>query len=245
MPIESFAVSDSPVEAALESAILALRGSQSGSKRHQAIEELSAGMMDLGLTNLRELQSLAASTPHQIVGDFWRLSRVAEANNSLRGVLFEHLVELILVLRGVSPVYTQVTLSMVPNVRLDLVTFPEPDAEVKQLPATGPAPICISLKTSLRERYKQAELEAAAVRGVYRWAKCYLLTLDSDAARTVNAKIERREVAFLESVVVAGTTGFDEFVDMLAETKMTESPQIATIHSNVATIEIGSKLKVE
>lgn len=241
MPVQISLENDptSPVEVALDAAIQALRGSHSSNKRLQAIDELSAGITELGITDLSQFRSMVTSTPHELITGFWNLARITKANNSLRGGVFEHLIELILVTRGITPLYTQVTLSMVPNVRFDLVAFPKTHAESEKIPATGPAPICMSLKTSLRERYKQAELEAAAAKGVYRWAKCYLLTLDSEAAKTVNAKIRNREVAHLESVIVVGTTQFDEFIEGLALMKLIESPQIPTIHSNLASLGSG------
>ena len=243
MSNDLFAADDSAVEASLEAAIQALQTAQKGKNRNlKAFDELSDGMQELGITDYNEFKRWSTAAPHEIIDNFWRLTRIGQSNNSLRGATFEHLIELILVVRGVLPLYTQVTLAMVPNVRFDLVSFPAPRGEETDLAATGPAPICISLKTSLRERYKQAELEAAAVRGVYRWARCFLVTLDLEAARTVNAKIRNREVTFLEPVVVAGTSEFDVFVNMLASTKMTESPQIPIIHSNFATIGSSESL---
>ena len=240
MTSNPFYNTESAVEVGLEAAIRALQDTQNGrSKSLKAFDQLAEGMKELGISQLSELKRRSVDAPHSIVNDFWTLSRVSEANNSLRGVVFEHLIELILAARGVLPLYTQVTLSMVPNVRFDLVAFPATNTQEALAPATGPAPICISLKTSLRERYKQAELEAAAVRGVYRWATCFLVTLDAEAAKTVNAKIDKREVMFLEPVVVAGSPDFDDFVDRLSFRKMIESPQIAAIHSNFTTIQSG------
>jgi hypothetical protein len=63
-------------------------------------------------------------------------------------------------------------------------------------------PVVLSCKTSLRERYKQADLEAIALRARYQHAKAYLITLDSDkrhVART-RSKIRTAEVVALQAI---------------------------------------------
>jgi hypothetical protein len=49
-------------------------------------------------------------------------------------------------------------------------------------------PICISAKTSLRERYKQADFEAIALKYVHRKALSFLVTLEENEAKSVKAK---------------------------------------------------------
>lgn len=69
--------------------------------------------------------------------------------------------------------------AFVPNVIYDLMFY-----------TSERGPICWSVKTSLRERYKQADLEAIALKYVHRKALSYLITLEENEAKSVKAKIK-------------------------------------------------------
>jgi hypothetical protein len=71
----------------------------------------------------------------------------------------------------------------VPNAKFDLMFYTH---EI--------GPILLSAKTSLRERYKQADLEAMALRAVYRRSKTFLVTLNEQEARNVQAKIHSGDI---------------------------------------------------
>ena len=74
-----------------------------------------------------------------------------ERNNSLNGTIFELIIATLFVKEGILPLHLQAQVAFVPNVNFDAVLYTH---------ETGP--IGLSLKTSLRERYKQADLEAVA-----------------------------------------------------------------------------------
>ena len=74
-------------------------------------------------------------------------------------------------------------MGFIPNIEFDFVAYS------KEI-----GPIVLSAKTSLRERYKQADLEGMMMRQVHRRAKSYLLTLDKDEAMNVNSKIQEGKV---------------------------------------------------
>lgn len=78
---------------------------------------------------------------------------------------------------------------------------------------TERGPICISAKTSLRERYKQADLEAIALKYVHRRALCYLVTLDISEAKKVKEKIKSGDVIGLDKVVVATSDEFNDLIE--------------------------------
>jgi hypothetical protein len=63
-------------------------------------------------------------------------------------------------------------------------------------------PVIISCKTSLRERYKQAGLEAVALRQHFPDAKFYLLTLDNDKCHVarIRKKLADKELLALQAV---------------------------------------------
>ena len=109
------------------------------------------------------------NSPLDYVAKFWkRYQERNDRNNSLNGKIWECIIITLLYREGLLPFYTQAKVAFVPNVEFDVLLY------------TSSRPISLSLKTSLRERYKQADLEAIALRYVHRRAKSYLLTLDPD-----------------------------------------------------------------
>lgn len=85
-------------------------------------------------------------------------------------------------------------------------------------------PVIISCKTSLRERYKQADLEAVALRQHFPDAKFFLLTLDDDkphVART-RRKIADRELLALQAIY--DETNADELFAFLETLSLAAAP---------------------
>jgi hypothetical protein len=92
-------------------------------------------------------------------------------------------------------------------------------------------PVIISCKTSLRERYKQADLEAVALRQHFPTAKFYLLTLDADKkhlART-RKKITDKELLALHAIYAEDNV--DELFAFLKTLTLTEPPK-GTVRSS-------------
>jgi hypothetical protein len=105
-------------------------------------------------------------------------------------------------------------------------------------------PICISAKTSLRERYKQADLEAIALKYVHRKALSFLVTLNSAEAKSVKGKIKSCDVIGLDRVIVATSSEFDELIIELKEYQFSEPPTVKVIQSNqIVTLEKVAALK--
>ena len=65
-----------------------------------------------------------------------------------------------------------------PHARFDIAAF-----------KTNGDIICLSLKTSFRERWKQADLEALALKSVHRRAKCWRISYEIEDARNTQKKI--------------------------------------------------------
>jgi len=86
-------------------------------------------------------------------------------------------------------------------------------------------PIVISCKTSLRERYKQADLEAVALRQHYPNAKFFLLTLDADKRHvaSVRKKIAAKELLALHAVY--DETNAEELFAFLKRLTLMEAPE--------------------
>ena len=151
-----------------------------------------------------DIFDLDATSPSKLMAELW--SRYPNKVRSLNGKVFEGLLATILYRARVYPLYAEASLSFVPNVEFDFVAY------CKEC-----GPVILSAKTSLRERYKQADLEGMMVRQVHRKAKSYLITLDNQAARLVNEKIHNGQVLGLDDVVVASEPKFDKLIEEIAK----------------------------
>ena len=144
-----------------------------------------------------------------------------EGNNNLNGKICEYILATLFVRENILPLYLSAKVAFVPNVIYDLMFY-----------TSERGPICISAKTSLRERYKQADLEAIALKYVHRKALSYLVTLEANEAKSVKAKILSGDVIGLDNVVVATSNDFNDLVDELKSYKFSEPPTVKVIESN-------------
>ena len=121
---------------------------------------------------------------------------------SLNGYIFEFLICEALLQNDISPIYYQASFSLIPNINFDVICYEER------------APVSLSIKTSLRERYKQADLEAMALRQVYRNSECYLL-VRTDEYIKVRSKIKDGYLFGLNDCLRADSEDFDTLIDSL------------------------------
>lgn len=160
--------------------------------------------------------------PSEYIHKYWaEYSKHPERNNNLNGKVFEYILATLCVREGILPIYMSAKVAFVPNVIYDLMFY-----------TAERGPICWSVKTSLRERYKQADLEAIALKYVHRKALCYLITLEEREAQSVKAKIKSGDVIGLDDVIVATSEEFNELIAELKEFEFSEPPTIKVIESN-------------
>ncbi|WP_310378918.1 hypothetical protein [Flavobacterium sp.] len=168
--------------------------------------------------------------PSDYIRTYWdAYKKHPEGNNNLNGKIFEYILATLFVREGLIPLYISAKVAFVPNVIYDLMFY-----------TSERGPICISAKTSLRERYKQADLEAIALKYVHRKALSFLVTLEESEAKSVKAKIKSGDVIGLDNVIVATN---EEFNDLIIELKLfnfSEPPTVKVIESN----QIVTKEKV-
>jgi hypothetical protein len=172
--------------------------------------------------------------PSDYVEKYWNayIAQFPNGNASLNGSIFEIIINTLLLRKGYMPLFRQAQVAFVPNVNFDALLF------------TGSYPICLSIKTSLRERYKQASLEAIAVKYVHGLAKCYLLTMDEKESANVNRKIQNREVLGLDEVIYCKGKRFDDFINNDLNKVYVESKKVDIIKSTqITTLDDYNKNK--
>jgi hypothetical protein len=121
--------------------------------------------------------------------------------------------------RSLTPAYWQAEFAAVPNTFNDVMVW-----------SREHGPVIISCKTSLRERYKQADLEAATLRMHYPAGKFFLLTLDKDRNHIVRVrqKIKNGEVIALQAIYADDNA--DDLFAFLKTLTMTE-PEAKVLRS--------------
>ena len=153
-----------------------------------------------------------------------KISNSSLSNNNTNGILFEYLIALCLYAKKILPFYMQAKLSFVPNAIYDIALYSDQGF-----------PIILSAKTSLRERYKQADLEGWALKNVHRKAKNYLLTLNIKEAERLKAKIKVGDVTGIDEVILADTAIFDQMLDDLSHMNFVKPEAIEVITGKIVT----------
>lgn len=166
--------------------------------------------------------------PSEYVNKYWeKYQNIPNKNSNLNGKVFEYILATLCIREKILPLYISAKVAFVPNVIYDLMFYTKERG-----------PICWSVKTSLRERYKQADLESIALKYVHRKAFSYLITLDEREAKGVKSKIKTGDVIGLDDVIVATSNDFDLLVSKLKSYEFEEPPTVKVIESNqVVTIE--------
>ncbi|MEE9447041.1 MAG: hypothetical protein V3V09_03725 [Arenicellales bacterium] len=154
----------------------------------------------------------------EFISSLW--ARYTPSTPSLNGSVFEGLLAVVFYRSGILPLYVQAKLSFVPNVDFDFVAY-----------SKEYGPVVLSAKTSLRERYKQADLEGMMLRQVHRKSKSFLITLNEAEANKVNEKIENGLVLGLDKVVVATNASFDELIVELKALSLYQPEKIDVVVS--------------
>jgi hypothetical protein len=143
------------------------------------------------------------------------------AGNNIRGSVFEYVVGLNLLKAGIRPFYRQAQITYVNNAIFDFALW-----------KNGEVPISLSVKTSLRERYKQAELEAAALKNVHKKSENYLITLDSQqVSRIANNANSIDHHSFIDKYLLADTAQFDELIKYLKSIDFQEPAMMSPMKS--------------
>jgi hypothetical protein len=173
-------------------------------------------------TIIPDFRKIEYEKPSEYIKICWdKYLTYTDKNNNLNGKIFEYILATLCVREGLLPSYLSAKVAFVPNVLFDILFY-----------CAERGPICWSVKTSLRERYKQADLESTALKYVHRKSLSYLITLEVKEAKSVKQKIELGDVIGLDDVIVATSSEFDELVQDLKKYKLAEPPTVTVITSN-------------
>ena len=160
-------------------------------------------------------------TPSEYVNKYWAKYLEVRESSTLNGKMFELIMATLFIREGLLPLYLQARVAFVPNIEFDSLLY-----------SHECGPVACSLKTSLRERYKQADLEAIALKYVHRKAKSYLLTLEDHECSVVNEKIRNGEVIGLNRAILCSDEEIDRLIEELKTYDFCLAGNIDIIESN-------------
>jgi hypothetical protein len=130
---------------------------------------------------------------------------------TLAGTWMEYSLMVALKERGRTPLYWQTEFEGFKDNFFDIVLF------TKEY-----GPVVLSPKTSLRERYKQADLEAHALRNLFPKSKFYLLSLDTDKNHIANIRRKIADGDIKGINALYDETNLDELFNELAPLTLVE-----------------------
>jgi len=163
--------------------------------------------------------------PHEYIKFYWdKYQNCSYKDNNVGGKIFENVIYTLLYRENILPFYTQAKVAFVPNVEFDTILYSRAN------------PVCLSIKTSLRERYKQADLEAIALKYVHRKAQSFLLTLEQTEAKRVQEKIPQGLLIGLDAVIDCNTEQIDELIERLRTFDFCESTKIEVVEGNLVKV---------
>ncbi|WHZ33223.1 hypothetical protein QNK01_11565 (plasmid) [Desemzia incerta] len=157
-------------------------------------------------------------SPSEFVKTYWSYyTSNYKSNNSVNGTILENLIIIALAREGIKNIYYQTEVSFVPSAKFDVFLY------------NDEVPIALSIKTSLRERWKQADLEAAALKQVHKEAESYVLTISAGEVAT-RRKMDRT-YAGIDGFILADTPEFDKLVERLKGMTFTKAGSVPVIKS--------------
>lgn len=161
--------------------------------------------------------------PSQFIQKYWSAYKnlPGKKSNSLNGNVFQELIAVTLIRSNIFPFYPQAKITFIPSADYDFLIF---CGENK--------PIVLSLKVSIRERWKQADLEALSLRNIYRQAESYLISMSEKEISTRKKDIATKTVMALDGFILATTIEYDDLLARLSQLSPQEAPTFKTVESS-------------
>ena len=168
------------------------------------------------IDTITEIQPALDHFPYKSASSYtekmWKLLSPAISDNSSRGSAFEFLIAFTLLRENISPFYYQVAFNNIAWAEYDLLIYTQ---EI--------GPIVFSCKTSLRERWKQAEFEAQLLRRDYPNSRSFLITMDPNET-SVASKIKNGPKTGLEKVLRPNQPVFDRIMEEIGNYTIIPAP---------------------
>ncbi|MDV3143197.1 MAG: hypothetical protein Q8764_01225 [Pigeon pea little leaf phytoplasma] len=159
---------------------------------------------------------------HSLLNQYFKKHSINEQKQHvLRGKINELLILRYLKSQGINNLYPQAYLFFIPDIKFDLVLF----SQTKRI-------FGFSIKTCLRERYKQAVIEGQQLKKLDSRFRFYLLTNDLQETKRLNQKIIQGKVPGIDAVINCFSPQADLFIQNLLTQQFTIFTDINLIKKN-------------
>ena len=173
----------------------------------------------------RALHSVSEqSSGHAIVAGIWQAYKLQnpKAERVTNGAILELAVCETLARSNVGPLYYQVEFAWLPEHTFDIAAWTQQNS-----------PVIISVKNSLRERWKQADLEGLALKAKFPRAYSYLVTQEANEAARRKQSIAAGGCAGLDEVILANKPEMDEFIEKLKGLNLIPATKIMPLNGQL------------
>lgn len=149
-----------------------------------------------------------------------REGKQTESYKSLNGGVFQALIEAVLLARGVRPFYSQARMTFIAVAIYDIIVY-----------TRDRGPINLSLKTTIRERWKQADLEGAALKNVHKRSRVYVV--NNSPGETRVRREDLHNCIAIDDYIVCSDSAFDRLIEDLLTWKPITAPNAPLVQHTV------------
>ena len=198
-----------------------LLDNKSGKMYESFIESYSGNMKP---SNFAACICQKMTDPKNYSGDK-RIADIGQKIKSVSGKIFELIIAEILKHHNITPFYMQAVMRNVPNSKFDFLCF------------NDQAPIILSVKISLAERWRQSAFEGYFLKQVYRQAKSYVITNDERSATLRNNDIENNKISGIDHFYYVQSSEMNNLVEKLKSLKFKKADLVNPVSESNVIIE--------
>jgi hypothetical protein len=188
---------------------------------HQIIDRVTP-IAELVTQALRATDVTSYERADHLAGALWdRILAIDPITGTKAGAAMELVVSLSLVRHGVAPFARTVDSAQVPTHRIDF-----------WMETVDGSPIVLSSNVKVKERWRNENLAAYALKIAFPSASWYLVTEDEADASRCRDRIAAGEVKFLDGAFSFRSKEFGVFVEQLQEINL-RSPQSAGLYKHL------------
>lgn len=199
-------------------------GTKNELKRRSIVKDINAKSIVYFEKICPDFYSITYKYPSDYVASLWNAYKVLKIkDNAINGKVFEFIIVTLLIREEIFPFYYQAELSFVNTVKFDIFLWSEDGR-----------PFTLSVKTSLRERYKQAVLEADKIISTHPRSENILISLDENEILKAQKDIKNKDIRSLESALYADSKQFDKFIYRLKSYDFVPAPTVNLVDKSQA-----------
>jgi len=150
----------------------------------------------------------AGLSPSDFIKKYWNIYlKTFPRAASIDGEVFEKMIAITLTREGIIPFFMQAKAAFVNNAIYDFIIYTEKFG-----------PVSLSAKINLKERWKQADLEALALKHIFRSSESFVITMNSQETKERQAMM--KDCMAINDFILGDQPGFDALLVNLKSQKL-------------------------